>query len=200
SLHCCHRGSRSSQVQHGGHTQGTETKGLEEKLDDETSVSAGFSGIKGGTYYYLEINLCFLILSCLIFVSNVDRGILSFAAAPTGPATFPLHSAKAASIISLSWFWRVSDKGPANSGRGGCTLASQAFSIQKVSPLHKITERSTMFCSSRIFPGQGYDWHSSSVFLSILRICLPVFSAYRLTKYSTNIEMSSFRLRRGGTS
>jgi len=24
----------------------TETKGLEEKLDDETSVSAGFSGIK----------------------------------------------------------------------------------------------------------------------------------------------------------
>jgi hypothetical protein len=26
--------------------QSTETKGLEEKLDDETSVSAGFSGIK----------------------------------------------------------------------------------------------------------------------------------------------------------
>jgi len=26
--------------------QSTETQGLEEKLDDETSVSAGFSGIK----------------------------------------------------------------------------------------------------------------------------------------------------------
>jgi len=26
--------------------QSTETKGLEEKLDDETSVRAGFSGIK----------------------------------------------------------------------------------------------------------------------------------------------------------
>jgi hypothetical protein len=26
--------------------QSTETKGLEKKLDDETSVSAGFSGIK----------------------------------------------------------------------------------------------------------------------------------------------------------
>src|ERR1700730_1192038 len=156
--------------------------------------------LKRGTYYCSEINLCFLILSCLIFESSVERGIPSFAAAPSGPATFPLLSARAVSIISFSRFWRVCGKGPADSCRGGCTLASQAFSIQKVSPLHKITERSTMFCSSRIFPGQGYDWHSSSVFLSILRICLPVFSAYRLTKYSTNIEMSSFRLRRGGTS
>src|SRR3984893_11710488 len=150
--------------------------------------------------YRSAINLCFLILSCLIFESSVDRGIPSFAAAPSEPATFPLQSAKAASIISLSWFWRVCAKGPTDSCRGGCTLASQAFSIQKVSPLLRITERSTMFCNSRIFPGHGYDWHSSSVFLSILRICLPVFSAYRLTKYSTNIEMSSFRLRRGGTS
>jgi hypothetical protein len=58
--------------------------------------------LKGGTYYSLEINLCFLIPSCLIFVSSVDRGIPSFAAAPSGPATFPLLSAKAVSIIFLS--------------------------------------------------------------------------------------------------
>jgi hypothetical protein len=45
-LHCCHRGSRLTKMQHGGHMQCTETKGLEEKLDDETSESAGFSGIK----------------------------------------------------------------------------------------------------------------------------------------------------------
>jgi hypothetical protein len=45
-LHGCHRGSRLTRMQHGGHLQSTETKGLEEKLDDETSVSAGFSGIK----------------------------------------------------------------------------------------------------------------------------------------------------------
>jgi len=45
-LHCCHRGSRLTKMQHEGHMKATETKGLEEKLDDETSVSAGFSGIK----------------------------------------------------------------------------------------------------------------------------------------------------------
>ena len=33
-------------MQHGGHMQSTETKGLEENLDDETSVSAEFSGVK----------------------------------------------------------------------------------------------------------------------------------------------------------
>ena len=81
--------------------QGADTKDLEEDFDDETSVNAGFSELKGGTYYS-EINLCFLIFRCLIFESSVDRGIPSFAAAPLGPATFPLHSAKAASIISLS--------------------------------------------------------------------------------------------------
>jgi hypothetical protein len=37
-------------MQHEGHTQATETKGLEEKLDDEISVSAGFSEIKKRTY------------------------------------------------------------------------------------------------------------------------------------------------------
>ena len=58
--------------------------------------------LKGGTYYSLEINLYFLIPSCLIFVSSVDRGIPSFAAAPSGPATFPLLSAKAVSMIFLS--------------------------------------------------------------------------------------------------
>ena len=82
--------------------QGTETKGLEEKLDDETSASAGFSGIKKMGLYNSETNLCFLILSCLIFESSVERGIPSFAAAPSGPATFPLLSASAVSMISLS--------------------------------------------------------------------------------------------------
>jgi len=56
-----------------------------------------------------------------------------------------------------------------------------------------------IFCSSRILPGQWYAWHSSSVRLSIFRICFPILSAYRFTKYSTSIGMSSFRFRRGGT-
>src|SRR6266404_4712403 len=35
------------------------------------------------------------MLSCLIFKSRVDRGIPRLAAAPFGPATFPLLSARA---------------------------------------------------------------------------------------------------------
>ena len=37
-----------------------ETKGLEEKLDDETSVSAGFSGIKKRDLLLLRDKLVFL--------------------------------------------------------------------------------------------------------------------------------------------
>jgi hypothetical protein len=37
-----------------------------------------FRELKRRTYYYYsEINLCFLILSCLIFHSSVERGIPS---------------------------------------------------------------------------------------------------------------------------
>jgi hypothetical protein len=53
-LYCCHRGSRLTKMQHGGHMQGTEAKGVGERLDDETSGSAGFSGIK--TYLHLRDN------------------------------------------------------------------------------------------------------------------------------------------------
>lgn len=45
---------------------------------------------------------CFLIFNCLIFDSRVEGGIPSLAAAPFTPATFPLVSARAASIISFS--------------------------------------------------------------------------------------------------
>jgi hypothetical protein len=51
--------------------------------------------------------LCFFMVSCLIFKASVDRGIPSLAAAPLGPATFPLLSARAASMSSFSWLWRV---------------------------------------------------------------------------------------------
>jgi len=61
----------------------------------ESKRSAGYRSAK---------NLCFLIFSCLIFESSGERGIPSFAAAPSGSATFPLLSAKTDSIISLSRF------------------------------------------------------------------------------------------------
>jgi hypothetical protein len=98
----CHRGSRLTRMQRGGHMQNTEMKGVEEKFDDENSGSAEVSEVKEECGYRSAINLCFLMFSCLIFESSVERGIPSFAAAPSGPATFPLLSAKAASIISFS--------------------------------------------------------------------------------------------------
>jgi len=45
-LHCCHRGSRLTKMQRGGHRQTTEIKGVEWKLDDGNSGSAEFSGVK----------------------------------------------------------------------------------------------------------------------------------------------------------
>src|ERR1700694_6120391 len=51
---------------------------------------------------YSNLNCCLLILKALIRVSRVDGGIRSLAAAPDGPETRPLVSARAASIISCS--------------------------------------------------------------------------------------------------
>jgi hypothetical protein len=83
--------------------QTTEIKGVEGELDDDNSGSAEFPGVKTGMGGYRSaINLCFLMFSCLIFESSVERGIPSFAAAPFGPAILPLLSAKAASIICFS--------------------------------------------------------------------------------------------------
>ena len=86
----------------GATMQTAEKKDVAGKLNDETSGSAEFPGAKRWTGYSSEINLCFLIRNCLIFESSVERGIPSFAAAPSGPATFPLLSARAISIILLS--------------------------------------------------------------------------------------------------
>jgi len=43
------------------------------------------------------------ILSVLILDSSVDGRMLSFAAAPVGPDTWPRVSAKAVSINAFSW-------------------------------------------------------------------------------------------------
>jgi hypothetical protein len=45
-LHGCHRGSRLTKMQRGGHMQTTEMKGVEGKLHDENSGSAEFPGVK----------------------------------------------------------------------------------------------------------------------------------------------------------
>lgn len=89
-------------VQRGGHTQATENKDLNRKVGDETSESAEFPGDEGTGFCYSELNLRLFMSRSLILESSVERGIPSFAAAPSGPATFPLLSAKAASMISFS--------------------------------------------------------------------------------------------------
>ena len=81
----------------------------------------------------------------------------------------------------------------------GCSIESQASSIENVSLEHKIIDRSTIFCSSRIFPGQEYAWQSSNVRFSICLMRFAMFSANFLTKYSIRSGMSSVRFRRGGT-
>jgi len=54
--------------------QSTETKGFEEKLDAGNPTVSDSRQLKGGTYYSLEINLCFLIPSCLIFRFPASTG------------------------------------------------------------------------------------------------------------------------------
>src|ERR1700730_11652973 len=98
-------------------------------------------GVERGTYRMVF----FFMLSCLIFKSSVERGIPSLAAAPFGPATFPLLSARAVSMSSFSYRWRVSVRRPDDFGRGASCLESHASSTQKVSPVHRITDLSIIF-------------------------------------------------------
>ena len=77
---------------------------------------------------------------------------------------------------------------------------SQLSSTDKFSASETMTYRSMTFCSSRMLPGQGYDWSRSRVFLFTLRIFFPALLAYRSVKYSTSKGMSSLRSRKGGIS
>src|SRR6202021_1806169 len=119
-----------------------------------------------------------LILNDRIFDSMVDRGIPNLTAAPVGPDTRPPVSFSAVSIMSFSCS-RNLRRCPTccfdASVRGG---GNQFSSIEKISVSQSIIERSMTFCSSRMFPGQAYDWSSSSVLLLTPLIFLPAFRAY----------------------
>ena len=56
-----------------------------------------------GSFGCVLLKSSLLIFSDLILKSRVDCGIPSLAAAPDGPDTLPLLSAKAASMSSFSW-------------------------------------------------------------------------------------------------
>src|SRR5580700_1690818 len=106
---------------------------------------------------YPSLKWLLLICKRLILESRVEGGIRSLAAAPSGPEIRPLHSASAASMICRS---RVkSSSGDRDSGsRAGTRLAlldSHASSTQNTSSELTMTDLSTTFCNSRIFPGQS---------------------------------------------
>src|SRR6266851_2459823 len=107
-----------------------------------------------------------LTFSDLIFDSRVDPGMPSFAAAPDGPDTRPPLSRRAASMISFSWAagFRDSPRWLFGLAAWGCR-ESQLPSTAKFPASHTITDRSMMFCNSRILPGQAYVTSRSRLFL-----------------------------------
>src|SRR6266849_1023231 len=88
-LRCCHRGSRLTKVQLGGDMQSTETKGLEERLDDETWVSAGFSGNKKRDLLLLRVKPVFLDHQMLDFSAQRRAGISEFRCRTFWACSFP---------------------------------------------------------------------------------------------------------------
>src|SRR5262249_52355657 len=106
---------------------------------------------------YPDLKRRLSILSVLIFDSSVDAGTPSRVAAPKGPDTRPLLSLRAVSMASLLWATSVPLVRVGTGGLTGARPESQRGSIDSRSESHRITERSTTFCSSRILPGQSYD-------------------------------------------
>src|ERR1700674_5158161 len=106
---------------------------------------------------YPNLNCCLLILKALIRVSRVDGGIRSLAAAPDGPETRPLVSARAASIISCSLRGSAFEAGDV-SARAACgevLLESHNSSTEKTSAELRMMDLSITFCNSRMLPGQS---------------------------------------------
>ena len=134
---------------------------------------------------------------------------MSQAIAMGGPASLPplaapdirpLLSASAVSIISFSCFTSSPFNGPGRTALEDGSLLSHVSSTENVSPSHRITARSTTFCSSRTFPGQLYPWNSLRDFLSMALNFFPARFPKRSMKYSTSKGMSETRSRKGGIS
>ena len=90
--------------------QSTETKGLEEKLDDETSVSAGFSGIKKRDLLLLRDKPVFLDLQLLDFRVQRRAGNSEFRCRTFWACNFPFTLRKSRfnkfSLLILESVWQ----------------------------------------------------------------------------------------------
>src|ERR1700675_245555 len=91
-----------------------------------------------------------------IFDSRVDGGIPNLAAAPEGPDTRPLVSAKAAPIISRSSIADLLKCGGVAGSVWRYSRESQLFLTERFPFSYTTADRSITFCSSRMFPGHGY--------------------------------------------
>src|SRR5260370_33345318 len=109
----------------------------------------------------------------LILDSNVDGGIRSLAAAPAGPDTLPLVSARADSMVVRSWIVSCSAGGRPVSFAAAGVLRNQPSSTVRGSVSETMTERSITFGSSRMWPGHEYDCSRSKLFLLTLVIFFP---------------------------
>src|SRR3984885_2792639 len=150
---------------------------------------------------YPSLNRFLRIFSFSMREFNVEQGNPSAAAAPFGPDIRPRLCVRADTII----FRSCSESSSLTSSRV-CGVrfeqgidGSHELSTQNTSSGLRITDLSTMFWSSRILPGQSYDWKKSSVCLSMLLNTLRAWCAYRWRKYSSSIAISSRRSRSGGT-
>jgi hypothetical protein len=124
---------------------------------------------------------------------RVVRGIPKRCAAPVAPATRPFVAFRIRTMSSRSPASRVPLRGIAlvpwvSSSNGTCSAE----------PRVKMTERSIMFSSSRMFPGQ---LQAASFFIAgagIVWMALFIRRLYFCVKYRTRRGMSSGRSRRGG--
>ena len=123
-------------------------------------TSAQFLGSGSPQVPGIGLKRCLSIFSDRIFDSRVDRGIPKLTAAPVGPDMRPRVSFSAASIMSFSCTRSLRGSSTTccfDSGVRGDGCVNQFSSIEKISVSQSITERSMTFCSSRMFPGQGYN-------------------------------------------
>src|SRR5260221_9504292 len=102
----------------------------------------------------MDLNRYLFILSDLIFDSRVEGGIPSCAAAPEDPATRPLVSAKAASIISFALLVIFEGKGCPEEVVSLEPWVSHLSSTNRFSLSERMIDRSMIFCSSLTLPGQ----------------------------------------------
>jgi len=79
----------SLEVQLGGHMQSTETKGLEEKLGDETSASAEFPGVKKESRLPFRDKLVLLDVQLLNFRVQRRSGNSEFCCRTCWAGDFP---------------------------------------------------------------------------------------------------------------